>query len=96
MFLGRFSEHLKLRRKKIVNCENDNFGIDLENKLLFLVGPPELQPEQFGSIIVGGAEALVGLLPEVPAQPVGEGEPVLHVDRQNAVLGFPDALGSGK
>jgi hypothetical protein len=50
-----------------VNGENDNFGIDLKNEFLFILGSPELEPEQFGAIVVGRAKALVGLLPYLSA-----------------------------
>jgi hypothetical protein len=50
-----------------VNGEDDNFGIDLKNEFLFILGSPELEPEQFGAVVVGRAEALVGLLPYLSA-----------------------------
>jgi hypothetical protein len=62
--LSRFSpQHLKFGGKKVVNGEDDNFGVDLKNEFLFILGSPELEPEQFGSVVVGRAEALVRLLP---------------------------------
>jgi hypothetical protein len=54
---------LKFGGKKIVNGEDDNFGVDLKNEFLFILGSPELEPEEFGAIVIGRAEALVGLLP---------------------------------
>ena len=41
-----------------MNGEDDHFGVDLEDELLFVLGTAELEPKEFCSVIIGGAKVL--------------------------------------
>jgi hypothetical protein len=89
------AHQVQLGRQKVVYRKNDHFWICSHYKFIFIRISAKLQPQKFGSVIIGRAQVVKWVSPQLLAGvgPLREDEPEVGVNGQDALLTFPHAVG---